>query len=50
MDIQTALIIAVKCLIRDFSGYIPDWIKYLGSTTGSGLDWIMQCKENNELD
>jgi len=34
MDIQTALITAVKCLIRGFSGYKADWIKYLDRCTG----------------
>ena len=40
MDIQTALITAVECLIRGFFGYKPDWIKQLDSATGLGLDWI----------
>jgi len=40
MDIQTALITAVKCLIRGFFGYKPDWVKYLDSATELGLDWI----------
>jgi len=44
MDIQTALITAVKCLMRAFFGYKPDWIKYLNSTTGLVLDWITQLK------
>jgi len=34
MDIQTALIIPVKCLIRVFFGYKPDWIKNLDRSTG----------------
>jgi len=34
MDIQTALITAIKCLIRVFFGYQPDWIKYLDRSTG----------------
>jgi len=42
MDIQTALITAVKCLIRVFFGYIPDWIKYLDKSTGLGSDRISQ--------
>ena len=41
MDIQTALITAVKCL-EGFSGYIPDWIKYLDKSTGLGSDQITQ--------
>jgi len=40
MDIQTALITAVEYLIRGLFGYKPDWIKYLDSATGLGLDWI----------
>jgi len=40
MDIQTAFITAVKCLIRVF--FQMDWIKYLDSTTGLGSDWITQ--------
>jgi len=42
MDIQTALITAVKCLIRVFFGYKPDRVKYLDSTIGLGSDWITQ--------
>jgi len=41
-DIQTALIIAVKCLIRVFLGYKPDWIKYLDRSTRLGSDRITQ--------
>jgi len=44
MDIQTALITAVECLIRGFFGYKPDWIKQLDSATGLGLDWITHWK------
>jgi len=40
MDIETALITAVKCIIRGFFGYKPVWMKYLDSATGLGLDWI----------
>jgi len=40
MDIQSALITAVECLIRGFFGCKPDWMKYLDSATGLGLDWI----------
>ena len=42
MDIQSALITAVKCLVREFFGYKPDWIKYFESATGLRLDWIAQ--------
>ena len=44
IDIQTALITAIECLIRGFFGYKPDWIKYLDSATGLGLDWIKHRK------
>jgi len=44
MDIQTALITAVEYLIRGLFGYKPDWIKYLDSGTGLGLDWITHWK------
>ena len=40
MDIQTALVTAVKCSIRVFFGYKSDWIKYLERSTGLGSDWI----------
>jgi len=43
-DIQTALITAGECLIRACLGYKPDWIKYLDSATGLGLDWIRIAK------
>ena len=36
MDIQTALITAVKCLISFFFGYKLDWIKYFDRSTGLG--------------
>jgi len=42
MDIQIALITAVKCLIRVFFGFKPDWIKYLDGSTGLGSDRITQ--------
>jgi len=42
MDIQTALITAVKCLIRVFFGHKRDWIKYLDRSTGLGPDWVTQ--------
>jgi len=38
MDIQTALITAVKCLIRVLFGYKPDCIKYFDRSTGLGSD------------
>jgi len=41
MDIQTALIAAVKSLFRVFF-YKPDWIKYLDRSTGLGPDRIVQ--------
>ena len=44
MDIQTALINAVKCLIRVFFRYQPDWIKYFDSSTGVGSDRINKRK------
>jgi len=44
MDIQTALITAVKCLIRVFFGYKPDWIKYFDRSTGLGSDRITERK------
>jgi len=44
MNIQSALITAVKCLITGSFGYQLDWIKYLYSTTGLGSDWITQLK------
>jgi len=44
MDIQTALITAVKCLIRVFLGYKPDWINYLDRSTRLGSDRITQRK------
>jgi len=44
MDIQTALITAVKCLIRVFFGHKRDWIKYLDRSTGLGPDWVTQWK------
>ena len=44
MDIQTALITAVKCLIRVFFGYKPDWIKYFDRPTGLGSDRIIERK------
>jgi len=44
MDIQTALITAVICLIRGFFGYKPDWIKYFDRSTGLGSDRITQRK------
>jgi len=37
-------ITAVKCLIRMFFGYKPDWIKYLDRSTGLGSDRITQWK------
>jgi len=42
LDIQIALITAVKCLIRVFSGYQPDWIKYLDSISGLWTDRTTQ--------
>jgi len=42
MDIQTALITAVKYLIRRFFGHKPDWIKYSYRSTELGLDRIAQ--------
>ena len=33
-----------KMFNHSFYGYKPDWIKYLGSTTGLGLKWITQWK------
>jgi len=44
MDIQTALIAAVKCLIRVFFGYKPDWIKYFDRSTGLGSYLITERK------
>jgi len=44
MDIQTALITAVKCLIRAFFGYKPDWIKCFDRSTGLGSDRITEGK------
>jgi len=44
MDIQTALITAVKYLIRVFFGYKPDWIKYFNRSTGLGSDGITERK------
>jgi len=44
MDIQSALITAVKCLIRVFFGYKPDWIKYFDMSTGLGSDRITERK------
>jgi len=44
LDIQTALITAVKGLIRVFFGYKPDCIKYLDRSSGSGSDRITQWK------
>ena len=44
MDNQTELITAVKCLIRVFFGYKPDWIKYSDRTTGLGSDQITERK------
>jgi len=44
MDIQTALITAVKYLIRGFFGYKPDWIKHFGRSTGLGSDRITERK------
>jgi len=42
MDIQSVSITAVKCLIGEFFGYKPYWIKYFDNATGLGLDWIAQ--------
>jgi len=42
MDIQTARIIAVKCLIRVFFGCKPDWIKYFDRSTGLGSDRVTE--------
>jgi len=36
------LITAVKCLIRVFFRYKPDWINYLDKSTGLGSDRITQ--------
>jgi len=36
MDIQTALLTAVECLIRGFSDTNQDWIKYLDSAIAIG--------------
>jgi len=44
MDIQPALITAVKCLNRVFFGYKPDWIKYFDRSTRLGSDLITQRK------
>jgi len=44
MDIQTALTTAVKCLIRVFFGYKPDWMKYFDRSTGLGSDRITERK------
>ena len=44
LDIQTALITAVKCLISFFFGYKPVWIKYLNKSIGLGSDRITQWK------
>jgi len=42
--IQTALITAVKCLIRVFFWYKPDWIKHLDRSTRLRSDRITQWK------
>jgi len=44
IDIKTAFITAVKCLIRFFFGHKTDWMKYLHSTTRLGSDRITQLK------
>jgi len=44
MDIHTALITAVICLIRIFFGHKPDWIKYFDRSSGLRSDWITQRK------
>ena len=44
MDIQTALITAVTCLIRVFLGYKRDWINYLDRSTGLGSNRLTQSK------
>jgi len=44
MDIQTALITAVKCFIRVFYGFKPDWIECLDRSTGIGSDRIYSMK------
>jgi len=44
MDIQTALTTAVKCLIRGFFGYKPDWIKCFDRSTRLGSDRITEKK------
>ena len=43
-DVQSALINAVKCLIREFFGHKPDWIKYLDRSAGLGQDRNTQWK------
>jgi len=56
MDIQTALITAVKCLIKGFFEYKPDWIKYFWQVyraligpdySMKILDWIRIAKISN---
>ena len=44
MDIQTAVITAVKGLIKVFFGFKPDWVEYLGRSTGLGSGRIAQWK------
>ena len=56
MNIQTALIAAVKCSIREFFGHKPDWIKLFGQhywikigldNTMKTLDWIRMAKHSD---
>jgi len=42
MDIQTAFVTAAKWFNQSFFWYKPDWIKYLETSTGLGLDRITQ--------
>jgi len=42
VDVQTALITAVKYLIRVFFAYKPDYMKYLDRSTVLGSDRITQ--------
>jgi len=42
MDVQTALITTVKCLIRGFFRHEPDRIKYLDNITGLGSVSVTQ--------
>jgi len=44
MLISAALINAVKCFIRVFFLYKPDWVKYFDSSTGLGSDQITERK------